>query len=214
VVLAIGVGALKTLCADLAAVDSHFDDMTQKIQTVPTQSLQLWLGTPLNLLSPKTNVMFISGPRPFNSWVDMTPNLSGRETWPPSGPDAVVYFCDEFVDMVGFTPDQAVASYATDFLQNDLAGIWPSFTWNDLHDPSGAFGPARLASQYLRANVDPSDRAAAFAHALEDPMALGIFYKNERATMADQLQALKDNAEPTTPDALLDSYALDVKVAR
>jgi hypothetical protein len=45
-------------------------------------------------------------------------------------------------------------------------------------------------------------------------MALGIFYKNERATMAEQLQALKDNAEPTTPDALLDSYALDVKVAR
>jgi 2-oxoglutarate ferredoxin oxidoreductase subunit beta len=93
----------------------------------------------------------------------------------------------------------------------------PGFSFIDAYSPCTAFNNNtqlwKDEVSQLDEQHDPTDRAAAFAHALEDPMALGIFYKNERATMADQLQALKDNAEPTTPDALLDSYALDVKVA-
>ena len=65
----------------------------------------------------------------------------------------------------------------------------------------------------LDENHDPTDRAAAFGMALEDPMALGIFYKHEKPTMGQQLQALKDSAEAMTADALLDSYALNVKIA-
>jgi uncharacterized protein with NAD-binding domain and iron-sulfur cluster len=164
VVLGIGVGALKTLCADLTAVDANFDQMTTQIQTVPTQSMQVWLDKPMNQLSASSNVMFISGPRPFNSWVDMTPNLSGREPWPPGGgPQAVVYFCDEYVDQVGMTPQQIVDDTAGNFLQNHVTAIWPTFAWADLHDPNGGINQARLAAQYLRANVDPSDGYVIFA---------------------------------------------------
>ena len=64
-----------------------------------------------------------------------------------------------------------------------------------------------------RREHDPTDRAAAFARALEDPMALGIYYKNEKPTMVQQFQALKDAARADDVDELLDSYALNVKIA-
>ena len=44
-------------------------------------------------------------------------------------------------------------------------GIWPGLRgadggvdWSRFHDPAGGVGPARLAAQYLRANIDPSER--------------------------------------------------------
>lgn len=99
-----------------------------------------------------------------------------------------------------------------------LAGIQnPGFSFINAYSPCTSFNNTtqiwKDEVSQLDENHDPTDRAAAFAQALDDPMALGIFYKHEKPTMAGQLQALKDAAEPTTPDALLDSYALDVKIA-
>jgi 2-oxoglutarate ferredoxin oxidoreductase subunit beta len=93
----------------------------------------------------------------------------------------------------------------------------PGFSFIDAYSPCTAFNnkPNLWKDEVTQLDEqhDPTDRAAAFSQALDDPMALGIFYKHDRPTMADRLQALKDNAEPTTPDELLDSYALDVKIA-
>ncbi len=99
-----------------------------------------------------------------------------------------------------------------------LAGIRnPGFSFINAYSPCTSFNNTTQIWKdevtQLDETHDPTDRAAAFAQALDDPMALGIFYKHEKPTMAGQLQALKDASEPTTPDELLDSYALDVKLA-
>lgn len=99
-----------------------------------------------------------------------------------------------------------------------LAGMQnPGFSFINAYSPCTSFNNTTQIWKdevtQLDENHDPTDRAGAFAQALDDPMALGIFYKHEKPTMAGQLQALKDASEPTTPDALLDSYALDVKIA-
>lgn len=99
-----------------------------------------------------------------------------------------------------------------------LAGIRnPGFSFINALSPCTSFNnTTQLWKEevvQLDESHDPTDRSAAFTQALENHMALGILYKHEKPTMAQGLQALKDAAEPTTPDELLDSYALDVKLA-
>lgn len=99
-----------------------------------------------------------------------------------------------------------------------IAGIQnPGFSFIDAYSPCTSFNNTtqvwKADVSQLDENHDPTDRAAAFGKALGDPMALGIFYKHERPTMAQRLQALKDEAEPATTEELLDSYALNVKLA-
>lgn len=97
-----------------------------------------------------------------------------------------------------------------------IAGIrTPGFAFVDALSPCTSFNNT---TQVWKEDVtdivtdhDPTDRTAAFDLAVENPMALGILYKNERPTMAEGLEALKNAADPTTPDELLDSYLLDVK---
>lgn len=99
-----------------------------------------------------------------------------------------------------------------------LAGIRnPGFSFINALSPCTSFNNTtqlwKEEVSQLDEGHDPTDRSAAFSMALEDPMALGILYKHERATMAQQLGELRDAAEPTTTEELLDSYALDVKIA-
>lgn len=98
-----------------------------------------------------------------------------------------------------------------------IAGMTnPGFSFIDAYSPCTAFNNNTQIWKndvvQLDENHDPTDRAAAFAQALDDPMSLGIFYKHEKPTMVQQFQALKDAAEPSTVDALLDGYALNVKI--
>lgn len=99
-----------------------------------------------------------------------------------------------------------------------IAGMTnPGFSFIDAYSPCTSFNNTTQIWKdhvvQLDENHDPTDRAAAFAQALDDPMSLGIFYKHEKPTMVEQFQALKENAEPATVDSLLDSYSLNVKIA-
>ncbi len=99
-----------------------------------------------------------------------------------------------------------------------LAGIRnPGFSFINALSPCTSFNNTTQVWKdevtQLDENHDPTDRVAAFQSALDDPMALGILYKHEKPTMAGELAALREAAEPTTPDELLDSYSLDVKIA-
>lgn len=91
------------------------------------------------------------------------------------------------------------------------------FSFIDAYSPCTSFNNTtqiwKDGVQYLDESHDPTDRAAAFARALEDPMTLGVYYKSERPTMLDHLEALKTAAKPSTPDELLDSYALGLSAA-
>jgi hypothetical protein len=60
--------------------------------------------------------------------------------------------------------DAVVRRRLTSFLEGEAGSLWPAaygpngFRWELLWDEQGRRGPDRLEAQYLRANVDPSDR--------------------------------------------------------
>jgi 2-oxoglutarate ferredoxin oxidoreductase subunit beta len=111
------------------------------------------------------------------------------------------------------------ASFRTkELVELILAGIRnPGFSFIDALSPCTSFNNTTQVWKdevsELGEDHDPTDRAAAFAKALDDPMALGILYKHEKTTLAQELKAIRDAAEPTTTEELIDSYALDVKLA-
>ncbi|MFY9265096.1 MAG: 2-oxoacid:ferredoxin oxidoreductase subunit beta [Solirubrobacterales bacterium] len=93
----------------------------------------------------------------------------------------------------------------------------PGFSFIDAYSPCTAFNNT---TQIWKDQVnllddahDPTNRAAAFAQALDDPMTLGIYYKHEKPTMVEQYRALQEAADPGDVDELLDSYALNIKTA-
>ena len=115
---------------------------------------------------------------PFNSWADMT-HLLPAETWKdePGTAKSLVYLCgtlpNEDAPAPGTDPAfparqlARVREAAMGWLDRYTAGIWPKATpapgttwldWNLLVAPEGVQGPARLDSQWLRANIDGTER--------------------------------------------------------
>ena len=102
---------------------------------------------------------------PFDTWASMS-HLIGREGWDTGEVASIAYFCSS----LGDTADQAGAAFAVrlaaeEFLDREIGAIWPNaidgdgrFRWELLLADDTAAGRERMASQYWRANVDPSDR--------------------------------------------------------
>ena len=88
----------------------------------------------------------------------------------------------------------------------------PGFSFIDAFSPCTAFNNTtqewKESVHMLTAEHDCSDRAAAFAAALEEPMGIGIFYRNERATLDGRVRAMQDAAPAGSVDELLDGFAL------
>jgi uncharacterized protein with NAD-binding domain and iron-sulfur cluster len=157
-VLGIGHGALRRLCPSLCA-NARFAAMLDGLESIPTQSLQLWLAPSLADLGwERGSSMLISFRRPFNSWTDMA-HLLPHESWPRRAVGTLAYFSDELPrrDARGRDPEQTVRANARRFFEGPLRAIWPKLDYAHLYDPNGGCGPERLDFQYLRANVDESD---------------------------------------------------------
>ena len=100
----------------------------------------------------------------FDTWASMT-HLLPRESWPsPGGPRSLAYLCGAMPDVDPATAPAAVRGALTDFLEHEAAALWPAarngrgFRWELLRDDENRSGPGRLEAQYVRANIDPSDR--------------------------------------------------------
>jgi uncharacterized protein with NAD-binding domain and iron-sulfur cluster len=110
---------------------------------------------------------------PYDTWASME-QLIVREAWPPGyEPKNVSYFCS-VLPMASYPPRsdhafpakcKAVAGAgAVNQLDTEIGALWPEavtragFRWDWLVDEAGGSGEARFASQYWRANVDPSER--------------------------------------------------------
>ena len=91
------------------------------------------------------------------------------------------------------------------------------FSFIDAFSPCTAFNNHtqdwKADAHPLPAEHDQYDRAAAFAAAIDDAMTLGVFYRNDRPAMSDQIKALRELSDPTTVEAVLDGYALGLRVA-
>ena len=176
-VLAIGVGAVPFVCRELIDSDPRWKEMAAKVKSVPTQALQLWLRKEIGELGWKLGSSNVSGyVEPFDTWADM-PQLIREETF-PNPVKGVAYFCSVLRDGAeeemkrSDYPErrqQEVRGNAIRFLNEDLGRLWPGavdgtgrFRWDVLASPTAR--PAkgaderRIDSQYVRANVEPSDR--------------------------------------------------------
>ncbi len=176
VILGISLGAFKDVCGELIAANNRFADMVTNLGTVQTASMQLWLDPAAAVLQAPDPPRIVSAyAELLNTWADMS-FLLPREEWPQgSAPRFLAYFCSEFPDAEvippysdhGF-PARELARYqamATDWLSRHVGHIWPGATAPGsptaldlalLHGQGS--GEERLAGQYFRVNIDPTER--------------------------------------------------------
>jgi uncharacterized protein with NAD-binding domain and iron-sulfur cluster len=135
--------------------------------------VQLWLNRDADELGSVPGAVVGGFVEPFDTWADM-PHLVPQED--VSGSRTVAYFCNVLANTPPPSPGQAwqwltdqkalVRAHLLRFLARDIGTLWPEavdphtgkFKWEILVDPAGANGENRLDSQYLRANVEPSER--------------------------------------------------------
>ena len=182
VVLGVSIGVIPRVCREILARDRRWRAMVERVKTVATQSFQIWLNEDLAELGWGGPPFIVSAfVKPFDTWCDMA-HLIPEEDW-TKPPKTSVYFCSVLADATGEAGDdggnnaarrrEEVRENAIAFLQRDVRHLWPQafnadgeFRWDLLvdataqDDPSvtAPTGQARFATQYWRANVDPSDR--------------------------------------------------------
>jgi uncharacterized protein with NAD-binding domain and iron-sulfur cluster len=166
VVLAVSVGMVPHVAGELLHADPAWRDMVDAVGTVATRSAQLWL------LAPESELGWTGGPGvtlsgfgdTFDTWASMG-HLLPRERWPSSGaPRGLAYLCGAMADVDPARGEDVVRESLRRFLDEEVTALWPAarsrtgFRWDLLWDDEARTGPARLAAQHVRANLDPSDR--------------------------------------------------------
>lgn len=184
VILGIPINALRHLCADFTQPDvpagQAWRDMLANVQTVPTQAFQLWMSCSLAELGWKTATPVTNGylvnmqqPNLMDTWADMS-HLIDRESWAKGEVKSIAYFCGVYPDAP--LPPHAQHGYPqhvltqvglnTSYVADNIRGLWQNaaqpgseeLNWNLLVAPEGTQGRDRLNAQYIRANIDPSER--------------------------------------------------------
>lgn len=166
-VLAVSLGMVPHVASEVVAADPAWHAMVTSVATVATRAAQLWLRVPESELGwgGPTGVTLSGFGDTFDTWASM-PHLLPWEDWPPaSGPRGLAYFCGAMPDAVDSAAGEvSVRESLARFLDDELKQLWPravaaaGFRWELLWDDEGRGGADRLGAQYLRANLDPSDR--------------------------------------------------------
>jgi uncharacterized protein with NAD-binding domain and iron-sulfur cluster len=211
-VLAVGLGALLPICSELTKrYPETWGNFLTKVSTVQTVAAQLWLKPTTEELGwPDARTVLTAfeklGDSPdyiFHSWEDNS-GLLARERWDESSwPATLAYFAGVFPEMAeppppGPCPDFPEAQHrrAYDalrrFMENRLPVLWPAardpstsdFRWELLAAPDELTGPARLSAQYVRANINPSDR-----YVLSVPGSLGYRLQPDQSGLRNLLLA-------------------------
>jgi uncharacterized protein with NAD-binding domain and iron-sulfur cluster len=182
-VLGISLGGLPPLCAELAAADPAWKELLEQLPTIQTQAVQLWFGrseAEMGWANPDyaedTRPVMVAAPELLDVWADMRQCLE-QERWPGTPPRCVQYFCGPLPgDLLrqraatdAAVPDEALAEVRAEaqrWFGSYTRMIWPGsaepgapgLDWSLLHHAGAAQGPARLDGQYLRANIDPTER--------------------------------------------------------
>jgi uncharacterized protein with NAD-binding domain and iron-sulfur cluster len=180
VVCGIPPEGLKAMTPSLQKRSPRFRQMLEALPSTRTQAFQLWLNTDLAGLGwtgPSPVLSCYS--EPLDTWSDLSLLLPAEE-WPDGyEPKNAAYFCGAMIagsdDMPGpeavdypAEQDALAKAAAYEFITLRLPAIWPNafrmvdgkpeFRWELLVDPQERVGPARLDSQFWRANIDPSER--------------------------------------------------------
>ncbi|MBI1282697.1 MAG: NAD(P)-binding protein [Anaerolineaceae bacterium] len=183
VILGIPIAALKDLCQELIAASPAWENMVNHVQTIPTQSAQLWLRPNLHDLgweelvkrrypdTPTPLALPMVGNIPhtqLDTWVAMDQVLP-EESWKPDEVGTLAYFTG-IMDPASPTDPEASREIVKDNmlrLLNQIKPLWlfanqidgdNKLDWNLLAAPDSLQGQSRFDYQYFRANVAPSER--------------------------------------------------------
>jgi uncharacterized protein with NAD-binding domain and iron-sulfur cluster len=182
VVLGVGLGAVPYVANELIERFPHWRLMVRKVKTTATKALQLWVREPISKLGWEDASVNLTGvPGPFETWADMSQLIDDEDF--PRRPGSIAYFCSA----IETPPDlpsrddtdyplrfkQQVQDDAARCLEENIAHVWPNavgkdgFRWELLVDGNvdkrrRTKGRDRLASQFMAANVNPSDRYVLF----------------------------------------------------
>ncbi|HWY25900.1 MAG TPA: NAD(P)-binding protein, partial [Nevskia sp.] len=182
VVLGISLGALGPICEELGQASADWRRLLEELPSMQTQAAQLWFGPDQAGLGWSTpdypgehRPVMVAAPELMDVWADMSHGLE-QERWGPRPPRCLMYYCGPLpgdylhqrADTDREVPVQALARVRAETLRwlgACTESLWPAavlpdgkLDWNLLHDPGNATGAARLDAQYLRANIDPSER--------------------------------------------------------
>ena len=169
VVLATSLGMIPHVCGELIERLPRWREMVDRVATVPTQALQLWLREDeagLGWRHPGATVSAYVAP--FDTYASMS-HLIRREEWTDgAGPEAIAYFCSVLAGEAAADPAAArrlVRANAVEHLERFAGQLWPraatpagGFRWELLCGENGHVAQDRLDEQFWSANVDPSDR--------------------------------------------------------
>ncbi len=175
VVFGLPISCVPNVAPDLVARSPRWKRAVDYLRTVPTQAIQVWLKQPASRLAEVEDGIVVSGyVEPFDTWADMA-QLPKREM--VGGSATVAYFCNVLADSPPPAPGDDAAQWLEDqkglvraqalrFLTYDVGSLWPKavdpvtrrLDWDLLVAPPAIRGSDRLDAQYLRANVEPSER--------------------------------------------------------
>lgn len=180
VILGVGIGAVPYVASEFVERDPRWAAMCDNVKTVASQAFQVWMDEDLPDLG-WPGPAYITGAfaKPFDTWCDMA-HVVPEEGWKVR-PRTSVYFCAVLPDPTEPPAEDdrdyparrtaEVRANAEGFLEGPVRQVWPrayaedgQFRWDiltpDQSDPASIklAGKARFASQYWRANVNPSDR--------------------------------------------------------
>lgn len=165
-VLAIPPGMGRLITTRLAEQSPRWQNMVDRIETIGTQSLQVWLTrTEADLGWANAGATVTAFVDSFDTYASMT-HLLEYEDWSELDhrPKTVAYFCSSMPLAEPGPARAAVRRDAIDYLDNHVGHYWPGavgpdgFAWDLLAGADRPAGPNAIDSQYLRANVDPSDQ--------------------------------------------------------
>jgi len=180
VVLAVGLGEVPFVAGELLERFPHWKRMTEKVKTVATKAFQVWVSEDIEALGWRDDSVNLTGiPGPYETWADMT-HLIAHESFPKE-PKSLAYFCSSLI-----TPDElpaqddfeykasyeaAIVVDSQRYLNENIGTVWPNavdengFRWALLVDPDGKEyqdPESSLRSQYIRVNLNPTDRYVLF----------------------------------------------------
>ncbi len=179
VVLAVPVPAHPYTCPSLIADRGRdartgltWREMVEGLASTPTQACQLWFDESTNDLGlweesipPGERFAGPSWVDPLNGWTDFS-DLLGEERWGPGGPRGLLYFCGPLaqraieIDNPAFADEEwrkvrSQVGELVDGLGGLLTGAEPTVAD---HLWRRAPGADPWVAQYIRANVQPSER--------------------------------------------------------
>lgn len=178
VVLGISLGGLFSICEELCAESDDWRNLVDQLPSMQTQSTQLWLTKDIQELGWPDSIVpaMVAAPEPLDVWADMS-HLIPQECWGADDPpQCILYFCGPLKgDMLNKPHNVDIPKEAMKQVRNEAVHWCTNYTgwildnavqppgskaldWDLLYGAGNLQGEERIDSQWLRANIDPTER--------------------------------------------------------